>query len=164
MQKTLCTNAFCATSGSVKAGVVQEANWAFFEITRAFFVARIARSKLGFKNKFPEPLNVDIFMMVQPLRPRIFLIHHLSPPSQFITHAILYGQPLHSRKGGEPSSLFYVRPPNSQSKINHKHKRQRHQQEQHHKEFYIPPRFLLISVFSRKKTQRRGTYPHIEIA
>lgn len=73
----------------------QEANWAFFEIACAFFVTRIARSKLGFKNEFPEPLNVHISMMVQPLRLCIFLIHYLSPPSQFITHAILYGQPLH---------------------------------------------------------------------
>lgn len=66
----------------------QEANGALFKLRDGgtFIFPRVARSKLGVKNEFPKLLVVHILVLIQSLRPRELLVHHLPPPTQLISH------------------------------------------------------------------------------
>lgn len=65
----------------------QKTNGAFFKKTTIALVAsRVAWSKLRFEYKLPKLLIINIFDLIQPLRPCILLIHHLPPLPQLIPH------------------------------------------------------------------------------
>lgn len=59
----------------------QEANRALFEVVAALgFVTGVARGELGVEYELLELLVVHVLVLVQPLRPRVLLVHHLPLP------------------------------------------------------------------------------------
>jgi hypothetical protein len=70
-------------------GTDQEADGALFEVGARVVGARVARRELGLEDEAAQLLEVDVRVRVQPLRPRVALLHRrppVPPPAHLVPH------------------------------------------------------------------------------
>lgn len=80
LEEALRANPLGAALGAVEAGVEQEADGALVEVGARVVGARVAGRELGLEDEAAQLPEVDVRVRVQPLRPRVPLLHRRPPP------------------------------------------------------------------------------------
>jgi len=80
LKEALRANPLGATLGAVEAGVEQEADGALVEVGARVVGARVAGRELGLEDEAAQLPQVDVRVWIQPLRPRVALLHRRPPP------------------------------------------------------------------------------------
>lgn len=88
LQETLGAYSFRATLGSIQTRIMQEADWAFFEVRSRLLFARETGSELGLENEAAKLSLIYITMRVQTLGTSITLVNHMTSASNLIPHGI----------------------------------------------------------------------------
>jgi hypothetical protein len=85
-------------------GTDQEADGALFEVGARVVGARVARRELGLEDEAAQLLEVDVRVRVQPLRPRVALLHRRPPPAHLVPHRAAPRTGRETANGAEPAA------------------------------------------------------------